>query len=124
MKRPLRVLGTDKEDVHEIINFYFYNDLFPCRDGRISISLSFFCPGKVDESWFYIRPDELDANSISDIKSFKTSYHLFFDRRVKEANPGSFSAGKNPGIRLKHRHLGTERKIILFLKRARKNLNH
>jgi hypothetical protein len=39
--------------------------------------------GKVDEFLFYIGPDELNANSISDIKTFKTLYHLSFDRRVK-----------------------------------------
>ena len=57
--------------VHKIINFHFYNDLFHCRDGRISILLSSSCSGEVDESSFYISPYELNANSISDIKTFK-----------------------------------------------------
>jgi hypothetical protein len=62
-------MGTKEGDVHKIINFYLYNDLFPCRDGRISIPLSFSCSGKVDESSSYISPYELNANSISDIKN-------------------------------------------------------
>jgi hypothetical protein len=33
---------------------------------------------------------ELNANSISDIQTFKSSHLLSFQRRVKEANPGSF----------------------------------
>ena len=57
--------------------------IFPCRGGRISIPLSFSCSAKVDESSFYISPDELNANSISDIKTFKSSYQLSFDQRVK-----------------------------------------
>jgi hypothetical protein len=43
---------------------------------------------KVDEPSFYIRPDELNANSISNIKTFKSSYQLSFHRRVKQADPG------------------------------------
>jgi hypothetical protein len=43
-----------------------------------SIPLASSCPGKVDESSFYIGPYELNANSISDIKSFKPSYQLSF----------------------------------------------
>jgi hypothetical protein len=35
------------------------------------------CSGKVDESSFYISPDELNANSISDIETFKSSYQAF-----------------------------------------------
>jgi hypothetical protein len=41
------------------------------------------CSGKVDESSLYIRPDELNANSISGIKTFNPSYQLSFHRRVK-----------------------------------------
>jgi hypothetical protein len=37
-----------------------------------------------------IGPDELNPNSISDIKTFKPSYQLSFYRRVEEADPGSF----------------------------------
>jgi hypothetical protein len=77
-------------NVHKIINFYFYNDQFPCRDGRILIPLPSPWSGKVDESSFYISPDELNTNSISDIKAFKPSYQLSFHRRVRETNPGSF----------------------------------
>jgi hypothetical protein len=36
--------------VHKIINFYFYNDLFPCRDGQISIPLSSSYSGKVEKN--------------------------------------------------------------------------
>jgi hypothetical protein len=70
-------------DVYKIINFYLYNDLFSCRDGRISIALSFSCSGEVDESSIYIGPYELNANSISDIKTFKSPYQLSFHRRVE-----------------------------------------
>jgi hypothetical protein len=48
------------------------------------------CPGKVDESSFDIRPDELNVNSISDIQAFKPSHQLSFDRRVGEANRKMF----------------------------------
>jgi hypothetical protein len=65
-------IGGKMGDVHKIINFYLYNDLFSCRDGRISIALSFSCSGEVDESSIYIGPYELNANSISDIKTLKT----------------------------------------------------
>jgi hypothetical protein len=66
-------LGKVKgRDVHKIINFYLYNDLFPCRDGRISIPVSSSCSGKVDESSLHISPYELNVNSISDIKTLKT----------------------------------------------------
>ena len=54
-------------DVHKIVNFYWYNDLFPHQDRRISIPLPSSCPGKVDESPFYISSYEFNANSISDI---------------------------------------------------------
>jgi hypothetical protein len=64
--------------------------LFPYRDGRISIFLSSSCSGKVDESSFYISPCELNADSISGIKTFRSSYQLSFHRRVEQANPGSF----------------------------------
>jgi hypothetical protein len=57
-------------DVHKITNFYLYNDLFPCRDGRISIPLYLSCSGKFNESSFCISPDEFNANSISNIKIF------------------------------------------------------
>ena len=79
-----KLIGTIRSegDVHKIINFYLYNDLFPYRDGRISISLSLSRSGEVDESSFYISPDELNANSISDIKTFKPSYQLSFHRRI------------------------------------------
>jgi hypothetical protein len=77
-------------DVHKIINFYFYNGLFPCRDIRILIPLPSFCSGKVDESSFYISPCDLNANSISDIKPFKPSYQLSSGREMEEANVSSF----------------------------------
>ena len=56
--------------------------------------------GKVDESSFYISPDKLNADSISDIKTFKPSYHLSFHRRAGETDPGSFSEA--PPSFLKH----------------------
>jgi len=56
---------------------------FSCWDGRISIPLPSSCPGKVDESSLYIRPYELNANSISDIKTFKPLYQLSFHRRLE-----------------------------------------
>jgi hypothetical protein len=46
--------------------------------------------GEVDESSFYISPYQLNANSISDIKTFKPPYQLSFHRRVEETNPSSF----------------------------------
>jgi hypothetical protein len=55
---------------------------FPVGAGE-SHSLPSPCSGKVDESSFYIRPDELNANSISDIKTFKSPHQLSFDQRVK-----------------------------------------
>lgn len=75
--------GEKGRDVHKIINFCFYNDLFPCPDGRISIPQSSPCSRKVDESAFYISPYELNANSISDIKTFKPLYQLSFHRRLE-----------------------------------------
>jgi hypothetical protein len=72
------------------MNFYLYNDLFPCRDRRILTPLPSPRSDKVDESSFTIRPDELNANSISDIKTFKPSHQLSFHRRVESVNPGSF----------------------------------
>jgi hypothetical protein len=39
--------------------------------------------GEVDESSFDISPYELNASSISDIKTFKSSYQLSFHRRVE-----------------------------------------
>ncbi len=48
------------------------HDLFSCRGGRILIPLPSSCSGKVDESSFYISSYELNANSISDIKTFKS----------------------------------------------------
>ena len=77
-------------DVHKIINFYLYNNLFPCRDGRISIPLFSSCPGEVDESLLYIGPYGFNAKSISDVKTFKPLHQLSFDRRLEETNPGSF----------------------------------
>jgi hypothetical protein len=38
--------------------------------------------GKVDEPSFYVSPNKLNANSISNIKIFKPSYQLSFHRRV------------------------------------------
>ncbi len=69
--------------VHKIVNFYLHNDLFPWRDGRISIPLSSSCSRKADESSLHISPDEFKANSISDIKTFKSSHQLSFHWRVK-----------------------------------------
>jgi hypothetical protein len=69
-------LGTEIRDVHEIINFCFFNDLFRWWTGRISIPLSSSCPGKVDESSFHISPYELNSNSISDIKILSPSDQL------------------------------------------------
>jgi hypothetical protein len=46
--------GGKGRDVHKIINFHFYDDLFPCWDGRISIPLSSSCSGEVGESLLYI----------------------------------------------------------------------
>jgi len=46
-------------------------------------------PGKVDESSFYISPYQLNANSISDIKTLNSSYQLSFHRRGKETKPDS-----------------------------------
>ena len=61
--------------------------------------LSFLCSGKVDESAFYVSPDELNANPISNIKTFKSSYQLSFHRRVEEASPGSvFRGTRKDGI--------------------------
>jgi hypothetical protein len=51
------------------------------------------CSGKVDESSLEIGSDELNANSISDIKTLKSSYQLSFHRRQEEASPGSFFGG-------------------------------
>ncbi len=45
--------------------------LFPYLDGRISLRLSSSRPGKIDEPSFDVRPGELDANPISDVKTFK-----------------------------------------------------
>jgi hypothetical protein len=53
------------------------------RDEGISIPLSSSCSGEVDESSFHISPDELNANWISDIKTFKPSYQLSFHRRLE-----------------------------------------
>jgi len=43
---------------------------FPAGTGESQLPLPSSCSGKVDESSFYISPDELNANSISDIKTF------------------------------------------------------
>jgi hypothetical protein len=51
---------------------------FPAGAGESHSPLPSSCSGKVDESSFYISPYELNANSISDIKSFKPSYQLSF----------------------------------------------
>ncbi len=59
------------------------------RSLRIKV-VSSSCSGKVDESCFYITPDELNANSISDIQTFKSLYQLSFHRRLEEADPGPF----------------------------------
>jgi hypothetical protein len=80
------LLSKKSWGVHKIINFYLYlcNDLFPCRGRRISPPpLPSSCSGKVDESLFYISPYELNADSISDIKTFTPSYQLSFHRRVE-----------------------------------------
>jgi len=45
--------------------------------------------GIVDESSFYISPYQLNANSISDIKTLNSSYQLSFHRRGKETKLGS-----------------------------------
>jgi hypothetical protein len=37
--------------------------------------------------------DELNSNSISDIKTLKSSYQLSFHRQQEEASPGSFFGG-------------------------------
>ncbi len=55
---------------------------FPPGQANLTL-LPSSCSGNVDESSFYIRPDELNATSISDIQTFKPSNHLSFDRRVK-----------------------------------------
>jgi hypothetical protein len=60
------------------------------KTGESQSPLLSSCSGKVDESSFYISSYELNANSISDIKTFKSPYQLSFHRRVEEANPGSF----------------------------------
>jgi hypothetical protein len=66
---------------------------FPSRDRRISIPLFSYCSGKVDESSFYISPDEFNPNLISDIKTFKPSHQISLHRRLGETNPGSFFCG-------------------------------
>jgi hypothetical protein len=48
------------------------------------------CSGKVDESLLYIGPYKLNANSISDIKTFKSSYQLSLHRRLGETNRKMF----------------------------------
>jgi hypothetical protein len=55
-------MGTKEGGVHKIIIFYLYYDLFSSRDGRISILPSCCCSGDIDESSFYISPDEMNAN--------------------------------------------------------------
>jgi hypothetical protein len=47
------------------------------------IPLPSSCSCEVDKSPFDINAYALNANSISDIKTFKPSYQLSFDRRVK-----------------------------------------
>jgi hypothetical protein len=59
-------------------------------DRRILTPLPSPCSGKVDESSFCISPDELNANSISDIKTFKSPHQFSFDRRVEETNRKMF----------------------------------
>jgi len=52
--------------------------------GRANLDrLAFIRPAKVDESSLHISPDELNANSISDIKTLKPSYQFSFHWRVK-----------------------------------------
>ena len=63
---------------------------FRAGTGQSQSPQSSSCSGKVDKSSFYISPYELNANSISDIKTFKSPYQLSFHPRVEEANPGSF----------------------------------
>jgi hypothetical protein len=46
--------------------------------GESQSPMSSCCSGKVDESSIYISPYELNANSISDIKTFNPSYQLSF----------------------------------------------
>jgi hypothetical protein len=45
--------------------------------------LSSSCSGKVGESSIDIRPYELNANWISDIKTIKPSYQLSFHRQME-----------------------------------------
>jgi hypothetical protein len=40
------------------------------------------CSGEIDQSSFYISADQLNANSISDIKIFEPLYQLSFHRRL------------------------------------------
>jgi len=41
------------------------------------------CSDKVSESSFYVSPEELNVDSISDIKTFKPLHQLSFDRGVE-----------------------------------------
>ena len=72
------------------------------------------CPGKVAESSFYIGLYELTANSISDIKTFKLSYQLSFDRWLEEADQVPFSEA--PAMRAPSKpHIVLFRRIFLLL---------
>jgi hypothetical protein len=51
------------------------------RTGESGLCLH-LCSGKVDESSFHFSPYKLNANSISDIKTFESSYQLSFHRRI------------------------------------------
>jgi hypothetical protein len=53
---------------------------FPAGASESQSPLPSSCSSEVDESSFYISPDELYANSISDIKTFKPPYQLSFHR--------------------------------------------
>jgi hypothetical protein len=56
---------------------------FSYLDRRILIFLTSSGSGEVDESSIYISPYELNANSISDIKTFKPSCQLTLHPRVE-----------------------------------------
>jgi hypothetical protein len=45
----------------------------PAGTGQSQSPCPSSCSDEVDESSFYISPDELNENSISDIKTFKSS---------------------------------------------------
>ena len=63
-------------------------NLFSYRDRRIPIPLSSSCSRKVDESPLYICSDELTANSISDIKTFRSPNQFSYRRLLEDKNWG------------------------------------